>query len=266
MSWSAPSSDGGSTITKYLVTVSPGREVIETSSGRETSVVVSRLPNGTAYQFTVKAVNSVGSSADSRPSSPATPKSQITVPGVPTDVAGLVGDASVDLSWSAPSDDGGSAITGYEITVTPGGVKIMVDSSRTLSKKVTGLTNGTSYTLVVKAKNEAGNGSDSTPSSAVVPKGVPNTPTGVSAVGGNGSATVSWTAPSGDGGSPITGYKIKASVGGQILTAGPRDTSIVFTRLTNNTQYTFTVVAENSVGSSSESRPSSRVTPSARFR
>ena len=266
VSWSAPSSDGGSTITKYLVTVSPGREVIETSSGRETSVVVSRLTNGTAYQFTVKAVNSVGSSADSRPSSPATPKSQITVPGVPTDVAGLVGDASVDLSWSAPSDDGGSAITGYEITVTPGGVKIMVDSSRTLSKKVTGLTNGTSYTFVVKAKNEAGNGSDSTPSSAVVPKGVPNTPTGVSAVGGNGYATVSWTAPSGDGGSPITGYKIKASVGGQILTAGPRDTSIVFTRLTNNTQYTFTVVAENSVGSSSESRPSSRVTPSARFR
>ncbi len=266
VSWSAPSSDGGSVITKYSVTVSPSRQVVDTSSGRETSLTVSGLTNGTAYQFTVKAVNSVGNSDDSRPSSTATPKSRITVPGIPTDVSANFGDSSADLSWSAPSNDGGSAITGYEITVTPGGAKIAVDSARTLNKKVTGLTNGTSYTFVVKAKNEAGNGSDSTPTNSVIPKGVPDAPTGVSAVGGNGSAIVSWTAPSGDGGSPITGYKIKASIGGQILTAGPRDTSIVFTRLTNNTQYTFTVVAENSVGSSSESRPSSRVTPSARFR
>src|SRR5205823_3891635 len=73
----------------------------------------------------------------------------------------------------------------------------------------------------------------------------PGVPTGVSAGAGDAQATVSWTAPAADGGSPITSYTVTSS-GGQ--TATVTTTSATVTGLTNGTTYTFTVVATNAVG------------------
>jgi putative nucleotidyltransferase with HDIG domain len=91
----------------------------------------------------------------------------------------------------------------------------------------------------------------------------PAAPTGVSATGGNGEATVSWSTP-GDGGASITSYTVTPHVGSvaqapQTFASSP--TSQIFTGLTNGTAYTFTVTATNKAGTSPASTPSAPVTP-----
>ena len=88
----------------------------------------------------------------------------------------------------------------------------------------------------------------------------PDAPTGVSAVAGTNSATVSWTAPASNG-SAITGYTVTPSVGSAV-TVGNVLTATV-SNLTSGTPVTFTVVATNAVGSSVASSASSSVTPTA---
>ena len=92
--------------------------------------------------------------------------------------------------------------------------------------------------------------------------GVPTRPNGVSASAGDGQATVSWTAPTSNGGSAITGYTVTAAPGGATCTTTGA-TSCTVTGLTNGTAYTFTVTATNSSGTSSPSTASSAVTPAA---
>ena len=95
---------------------------------------------------------------------------------------------------------------------------------------------------------------------------VPGAPSGVAASAGNGSASVTWTAPS-DGGSPITSYTVTPYQGGVAQQAttvlgNPPATSATITSLTNNTSYTFTVSATNTVGTGPASGASNPVTPS----
>ncbi|TDQ00276.1 fibronectin type III domain-containing protein [Labedaea rhizosphaerae] len=91
----------------------------------------------------------------------------------------------------------------------------------------------------------------------------PSAPSNVTAVAGNASATVSWSAP-GDGGSPITSYTVTPYIGSvaqsPVTVAGATNTQV--TGLTNGTPYTFTVTATNAVGTSPPSAASTVVTPS----
>lgn len=89
----------------------------------------------------------------------------------------------------------------------------------------------------------------------------PAEPETVSATAGNAEATVSWTAPSDNGGSPITGYTVTSAPDGQICATS--ETSCTVAGLTNGTAYTFTVVASNDVGDSAPSAASNSVTPDA---
>ena len=255
VSWTAPASDGGSSITSYTVQVTPGSTTVDTSSGRETSATVTRLTNGTAYTFSVIAKNSAGSSTESRSSS-ATPVASVTVPGIPTGVSASSGDSSATVKWTAPADDGGSSLTGYIITVRPGETIVTVDSARSTSEVVGSLTNGLSYTFTVKAVNAAGNSAESDTTRSVTPLGIPDAPTSVTASAGNTNALINWDAPSGDGGSSVTGYTIIASNRGGRHSVGPRETSVLFTGLVNGLSYSFTVLATNDVGDSSLSRES----------
>ena len=186
-----------------------------------------------------------------------------TAPGAPTNVTAVAGDGSVMVSWSPPAGDGGSPITGYTVTGLPSGSAIVAGSST--SATVNNLTNGTSYTFTVTATNAVGTGPASPPSSAVSPGAAvtaPGAPTNVTAVAGDGSATVSWTAPASNGGSPITGYTITGSPDGSAATNGSAS-SVIVTGLTNGSGYTFTVTATNAVGPGPASSPSSSVTPGA---
>ena len=133
---------------------------------------------------------------------------------------------------------------------------------------VTGLTNGTAYTFTVAATNSVGTGSASAASAAVtpVPATVPGQVTGVSAVAGNASAALSWTAPL-DGGAALTNYTVTPSLGGVpqtpvVISGTPPATGSTISGLTNGATYTFTVTATNVVGTGASSPPSAAVTPS----
>jgi hypothetical protein len=151
VSWAAPASTGGSPITGYTVTATPGGGTCVTTGAL--SCTVSGLTNGTAYTFTVVATNAVATGAPSAPSSPVTPA---TVPGVASGVSGVAGDGQVVVSWAAPASTGGSPITGYTVTATPGGASCSTTGA--LSCTVSGLTNGTGYTFTVTATNAVGTG------------------------------------------------------------------------------------------------------------
>ncbi len=91
------------------------------------------------------------------------------------------------------------------------------------------------------------------------PPTVPDAPVMGSATAGNGQATVTFSAPASDGGSPITSYTVISSPGG--IAASGSGSPIPVPGLANGTTYTFTVYATNSIGSGPASAPSNAVTP-----
>ena len=186
-----------------------------------------------------------------------------TTPGAPTDVTATAGDAQANLAWTAPSSDGGSALTGYTVTSSPSGITKTVEPGAT-STTITGLTNNSAYTFTVKATNAIGDSPASTPSNQVTPlapTSAPGAPTDVTATAGDAQANLAWTAPSSDGGSALTGYTVTSSPSGITKTVEPGATSTTITGLINNTAYTFTVKATNAIGDSPASTPSNQVTP-----
>jgi len=199
--------------------------------------------------------------------------SQPTAPGAPTGVTATAGNGQATVSWTAPSSNGGSAITSYTVTPYVGSAAqtpvTVSGSPPATSTTVSGLTNGTTYTFTVSATNVIGTGPASSPSNAVTPSPptVPGAPTGVTATAGNGSATVNWTAPGSNGGSVITSYTVTPYVGSTALTpvtvtGSPPATSTTVTGLANGTTYTFTVSAANAIGAGPISAASNAVTPS----
>jgi hypothetical protein len=256
VSWTAPTDTGGSAITNYRVTSSPGSFIVDVS-GNVTTGTVTGLTNGTPYTFTVIATNTQGNSIPSTPSAPVTPA---TVPDAPTSVSGVSDtNANVSVSWAAPDNNGGSAITSYTVTSTPGSFTVDV-SGDILVALFTTLTNGTSYTFTVIATNIAGDSLESIASDAVIPLEVPSTVPITSSSPGNGTATINWSTPISNGGTEITSYRINYSqvIGGfesnigQFFVSSSTFTYTVL-NLTNGGEYALYVYAVNSVGTSGES-------------
>ena len=87
-------------------------------------------------------------------------------PGAPTLTGVTVVATQASVAFTAPANNGGTAITSYTATASPGGLTATGASSPLV---VTGLTAGTSYTFTVVATNAAGNSVASTASAAVTP-------------------------------------------------------------------------------------------------
>lgn len=250
VSFTPSSSNGGATIQSYTVVASPGNISV---SGSSSPIVVPNLVNGVSYTFTVYATNANGNSPNAIPSAPITPA---TVPDPPTDVTGIRGNSSATVQFTPPASNGGSPITSYTVTSSPGGFTATGTSSPLI---ISGLTNGTQYTFTAVATNIVGNSVSSAVSNITTPATVPNSPTGIIATTGNTQATVSFTAPISNGGSTITSYIVTSSPSGLTATGG--SSPITVTGLTNGVTYTFTVVAVNGIGNSSPSVSSNTVTP-----
>jgi len=129
---------------------------------------------------------------------------------------------------------------------------------------VTGLANGTAYTVTVTASNAAGDSPASAPSAAVTPRTTPGVPGIGAATTGNGSAVVRWTPPASTGGSPITGYTVRTWQGNTLVrttTAPATATSTTVSGLVNGVGVSFDVTAVNAAGGSTASARSAVVTP-----
>ncbi len=173
LSWSAPSSNGGSPITNYNVYrgTSSGSETLLTAAGNVTSYTDNTVTNGQQYFYKVTAVNSVGESVSSNEAS-ATPTAPTTAPSAPTGlVATMTSSSQINLSWTAPANNGGSAVTGYMIErSTDSGITWSTIVSNTGSTATayndTGLVASTTYTYRVSAINSVGTSSPSNTASA----------------------------------------------------------------------------------------------------
>jgi hypothetical protein len=270
VSWTN-SGDGGTPITGYVVQVyaGTGTTALQTLSvpATATSLTVTGLTNGTGYTFDVAAVNAFATGVASARTSVITP---MTIPGAPTIGTATAGVASATVAWTAPTATGGVPITGYVVRVYDGTgttvVQTLTAPATATSLNVTGLANGTAYTFDVAATNAAGTGPASARSAAVTTFAVPGAPVIGTPTRGNASATVRWTAPAANGGSPVTGYTVRAYAGTtatvvKTVTAAATATSVTVTGLGNGATYTFTVTALNAVGAGPQSARSAAVIP-----
>ncbi|MBS2025008.1 MAG: Ig-like domain-containing protein [Deltaproteobacteria bacterium] len=254
--WTAPVSDGGAKITGYIVSVTPRGNYSIAFGSDGVSATVAGLANATSYTFTVHATNGAGDSAESAPSSAVT---TLGLPGAPTGVSGAASLLSVQLSWTAPADSGGSPITGYLITPSIGLTLTSIGTAT--STTVLNLSSTSTYTFTVAAITAVGTGPASDPSAGVTPlptATVPGAPTGVTATATGLTASVSWTAPASDGGAAITGYTVFQAVNGADFAqaAVTTSTSAIVSGFSPGDSVVFEVFARNPVGNSASSDPS----------
>lgn len=179
LSWTAPVSAGSSAITDYFIeykeSFSSTWLTFADGVSTNTTTTITGLVNGTDYDFRVGATNMVGT-GDAAMSS-ATPAA--TVSNEPTGLAATQGDTQVGLTWTGPSDIGGSAITDYLIEYKTGADSYATFAdgvSTATATTVTGLTNGLTYTFRVSAVNGLGTSSPSTITTGVPVNATPEAP------------------------------------------------------------------------------------------
>ena len=300
ISWAAPASNGGNTISDYRVTVfdSLGGTPTGVTGGTSRLVgsatptlIFTGLTSAVGYTFKVEAVNAAGFSPSSALSAVVTPGATppTTTPPTTTPVASAPSaptisaatrsaSGAVTVTFTAPVATGGSAITDYtlEYSTTPAfaagtGTIFAHTASPAPAQTVGGLINGTPYFFHVRAINAAGTGAWSAISTSATPYGVPGAPTTVTVAAGSSQATISWAAPASNGGNTISDYRVTVFdslggtptgvTGGTSRLVGSATPTLIFTGLTSAVGYTFKVEAVNAAGFSPSSALSAAVTP-----
>ena len=179
-----------------------------------------------------------------------------SAPATPTALTATAANALVNLTWNASS-----AATGYYVKrSTTSGAENQIATASTTSYSDNNVTNGTKYYYVVSAYNSYGQSVNSAEVNATPvappPPVTPAAPTGLTASGGNGQVSLSWTASTG-----AASYNVKRSTtsGGPYgtLVASPTVTNYVDATVANNTTYYYVVTAVNSSGESGNSNQAS---------
>ena len=168
LSWSAPVSDGGSPVTGYRIyrSTSTGTETFTGVTVTSTSYTDSAGSPGTTYYYRVGAVNAVGEGGLSNESSAkfvASPSAPLDLKAVPHKSRGIV------LTWSAPSSNGGSPITGYRISrSTSAGKEVFLVAVGTVSTyRDTANSRGVRYYYVIEAVSAVGQSPRSSEGTAI---------------------------------------------------------------------------------------------------
>ncbi len=275
LAWDAPTSDGGERITGYTIRArGPGDGTwitIQRNTGSTaTTFEHTGLQPASAYRYQVAAINRIGAGQWSFEASTST---YAQAPGAPVGLtARAVGTARIDLSWSAPRNTGGAPILGYRIEASDdGGSTWRIVRRNTNSKGTTfsdvNLQPATTRHYRVAALNTAGTGPFSNTARATTDATVPGTPRSLDAdADGTSRIELSWRAPTSDGGSRITGYRIEVSEDGGTrwddLVANSHNTrtTYVHTGLEPATRRHYRVSAINRIGTSRASRVASAIT------
>ena len=256
LSWAAPSSDGGATVT-YTVQASVNHAAFaDVATGvTSTSYAYQGSTGGTTYAFRVKATNSAGSSAYS---SYSWIQAHSVAPSAPSTPSLTDNHGSIGLTWTAPSSLGGAASVTYTVQeATNGGAFSTVATGLTsASCTYQGSTGGSTYAFQVKATNAAGSSAYSAFSwiqARSVAPGVPSTPV---LTDNHGSITVTWSAPSSLGGAASVTYTVQVATNGgafSTVATGLTSATCTYNSTTAYTTYAFKVKATNAAGSSSYS-------------
>lgn len=263
-----PLAGGGQVVVSGTSTATPTAIEIGTTAEQQGGTPVTLLPcpgAAAAGCFSISGSTFVISSMPARASAATVSITLVTLgvataasyvyagaPDVPAAPSAIAGITSVALTWVAPVSNG-TRITGYVVTPYLGGVAQtpLTFDPAAVTRTITGLTAGGSYTFKVAALNAYGTSAASAASAAVVVSGAPTAPTIGAASVGDSSATLSWTAPSSNGGTTITGYVVTPYIGTVAQTpqtfTGTATTRTV-TGLTPGTAYTFTVAARGTLG------------------
>ncbi|MGD1061613.1 MAG: fibronectin type III domain-containing protein, partial [Methanomassiliicoccales archaeon] len=240
LNWSIPSSDGGREVDYYVV-YQDGVALPNHPTG--STDVITGLTNGQSYSFTVAAHNIAGLGLQSI----AVSAIPFTIPDAPIGLVATVGNAQVTLNWTAPAFDGGRAIDYYVIHEDG----IALPGLRTgVMTVISGLDNGRNYSFAVAAYNLAGNGTLSIAVSST-PYTVPDAPTGLQAIAGDDQVTLSWTAPTDDGGRAIDYYVVYQN--GAAFLDHVVGLTTVIASLINGQSYSFMVAAHNLAGIGTQS-------------
>ena len=269
LSWDDP---GNTTITKYQYSTDGGTNFadIPASDASTTSYNVTvlsdgaetALANATMYTLAVRAVNPSGAGPAS--TGTATP---MPAPAAPSGLSATPGDGRVTLSWTDPGD---ASITKYQYSTdymigggnSNNGVETFNDIELTaldstsdpgfIKYTVTGLANGVTYTLALRAVNPSGEGAVSTATAVMVPA-APK----LSAAPGDGQVVLSWDDPA----NPTIGkYQLSQSdppEWSKITGSNATTTTHPVTGLTNYTGYSFQIRAVNETGAGPASNSAS---------
>jgi hypothetical protein len=284
-------SNGGIAISKYQYSLNGG--AFTDAVGTTSPLTISGLTNGTSYTVSIRAFNGQTSGA-SDTTVALTPYASLastteftvstsmsypsTVQLTATNAGGETSDPSTSVSAkfapSAPvitnvtpsnqtltvaytqANDGNDTITKYSYSLNGAAY---VDISATSPLVIGGLTNGTSYTVAIKATNSVGTSPASNTYPATAPYNAPTAPVITDVSAGLQSVSVSFTQGS-TGGFPVTSYKYSTD-GTNYTTASGTTSPLVITGLTAGTQYTLYLKAVTSVAESAASNQSAQFTP-----
>lgn len=260
LAWEAPTSDGGATITGYRIESSSNRTTWRTLRNNHPTTSFSNvgLEPATTRHYRVSAVNVAGTGPASNI---ATATTDATVPDPPTALSATAdGTSKIDLSWTAPSYDGGAALTGYRIEVAESGngpwSNLVANTNSTATTySHTGLAPASTRYYRVFAINSVGSGRSSGVVRATTDATVPDPPTGLQATAVSPTQIdLTWVAPGYDGGAPITGYQVEISAdagstwGVLVPSTGSTGTSYSHTGLEPGSTRHYRVSATNAAG------------------
>jgi parallel beta-helix repeat protein len=186
-------------------------------------------------------------------------------PSAPQHLVGTAGEDSIELMWAASAVDGGSLITEYHIyrSVFSGFGYTQIGSSLTTSFTDTAVSNGATYFYVIRAVNAVGESPASNEVTIIAPAAAPAAPQSLQATAGENIVELTWTAPTSDGGSPITEYRIyrtTSSGAGYTQIGSSPTTSFTDTAVSRGVTYYYIVRAINIIGQSPDSNEATAAT------
>jgi hypothetical protein len=247
LGWRPPATNGGSAVTGYVIKAFPGGATVSTRA--VTSFLVGGLKNGTAYTFTVAAVNQVGTGPASPGSAPVRPHAA-TVPAAPRSVAAVAGFKQITVRWTAPASDGGAPVTAYRLTTSPA-TRTVSAAGDVRSLILTGLADGKAYRVLVAAVNAAGRSRAAVSASVRPHVTVPSAPAGVTVAPDASGVVVTWQPPVSTGGAAVTNYVVTVAGTSRKVTVGGAARAVRIAGLSGSKTYVFMVAARNARGTGS---------------